>query len=130
MYILHLEDDIIKQYHIQRALEDACFSDFKLDHVNNLSDGIKNIERQIKAGRLYDLIITDMWYPERNKEAESASGKQIIKLVKEKGWNIPIIVCSTVDYEIPGILGSVHYDKNKDWEHELVRLVRGVSLHR
>ena len=124
MYILQLEDDIYKQYHIQKVLEDAYFPDFKLEHVTNLHDGIDHIERQINVGKQYDLIITDMWYPEKNNGTETDSGNRLIELVRDNKWNIPIIVCSSVDYEIPGILGTVHYAENEDWEKNIVQLIR------
>ena len=35
-----------------------------IDCKGNLQDGIEIIEEQNNMGKPYDLIITDMWYPE------------------------------------------------------------------
>ena len=43
------------------------------------------------------------------------------------GMKIPVIMCSSIDYFIPGILGSVHYSENENWEYELVQLVKEIQ---
>lgn len=48
----------------------------------------------------------------------------MIKEVRERGWDVPIILCSSVNYCYPGILGSIHYSEKEDWETELVKLIR------
>lgn len=61
------------------------------------------------------LIVTDMQYPLKAGEAvdEEAGFKLIERMEKEK-IDIPIIVCSSLNYRIPGILGGVWYNKLND----------------
>lgn len=126
MYILNLEDNVFKYYNICRAIERGSFADLKIDHIEDLEGGISKIEESIDNGKSYDVIITDMWYPKKTGGGDANSGEELIKIIKEKGWNIPIILCSSVNYCYPGIAGSVHYSENKDWESELVRLIKEI----
>ena len=113
MYILNLEDNVFKHHDICRAIERGSFENLKIDCVGNLADGLSKIEG-----------ITDMWYPEKSGGADNNSGEILIKEVRERGWDVPIILCSSVNYCYPGILGSIHYSEKEDWETELVKLIR------
>lgn len=124
MRILNLEDNVFKHHDICKAIERGSFANLKIDCVGNLADGISKIEEAIDQEKPYDLIITDMWYPEKPGGSDNDSGEVLIKEVKEKGWDIPIILCSSVNYRFPGIFGSVHYSENEDWETELVKLIK------
>lgn len=124
MYILNLEDDFFKHHDICKAIENGTFNNIKIDCIGNLEEGINAIENMLEMGKTYDLIITDMWYPKMPGGVETNAGEMLINIAKDNGWNIPIILCSSVDYRIPGILGSVHYSENSDWERELVTLIR------
>ena len=61
------------------------------------------------------LIVTDMQYPlgEGEAVAEEAGLKLIERMEKEK-IEIPVIVCSSLNYRIPNILGSIWYNKLND----------------
>lgn len=124
MHILNLEDNVFKHHDICRAIERGSFENLKIDCVGNLADGLSKIEGAISKGKLYDLIITDMWYPEKSGGADNNSGEILIKEVRERGWDVPIILCTSVNYCYPGILGSIHYSEKEDWETELVKLIR------
>lgn len=82
--------------------------------VNTIIHFFKKYTGQYSWVKPYDLIITDMWYPEKPGGRDTDSGEALIKEVKERGWGIPIILCSSVNYHFPGILGSVHYSENED----------------
>ena len=127
MYILNLEDNVYKHSDIKTALKSAGISNLEIDFVRNLEDGLWKIEEQSKANKAYDLIITDMWYPKEAGGEDEASGELLIARVREEKLNIPIILCSSVRYDFPGIVGTVHYGPNGDWESELVRLVKSVQ---
>ncbi len=128
MHILNIEDDVFKHHDICEALKRGGFADLRIDCKGNLVDAIEQIEEHNNAGKPYDLIITDMWYPESAGGREVESGEKLINISKEKGWNIPIILCSSVNYAYPGILGSVYYSENEDWENKIVRLAKKVSI--
>jgi len=128
MFVLNIEDDVFKHHNICKALRSGDFKDLRIDCKGNLKDGIEIIEENSKMGKPYDLIITDMWYPESSGDREAESGEKFIEIAQERAWNIPIILCSSVNYNYPGILGSVHYSENEDWENKLVQLVKKVSV--
>lgn len=127
MLVLNIEDDVFKHHNICKALRNGGFSDLHIDCKGNLNDGIGLIEEHNTMGKPYDLIITDMWYPKSSGGREAESGEQLIKIAQEKDWGIPIILCSSVNYSYPGILGSVHYSENEDWENKMVQLVKKIT---
>lgn len=122
MYILNLEDNVFKQVDITKVIRQ--FGKHEVDWVRNLGDGIEKLEMQMQSDKPYDLIISDMWYPEFSGGSDANSGDKLVKIIKEKGWNVPIIICSSVDYSYHEIFGNVHYSKEKPWENELAALIR------
>ena len=63
MKIIHLEDDGIKYSTIKRVLVDAGIRNEDIVWVNNVEDGIEQIERAIKECSPFDVAITDQHYP-------------------------------------------------------------------
>lgn len=124
MFILNIEDDIYKHHDICTVLKRGGFSSLQIDCEENLEGGMNRIKKQIESGKPYDLIITDMWYPECPGGMEKESGVKLIHAVKENRWDIPIILCSSVRYRTSCILGCVHYSENEDWESEIIRLAK------
>ena len=47
----------------------------------------------------------------------------LIQNVMDQGLTTPIILCSTVKYDFPEILGCIHYSDLADWESDLKKLV-------
>ena len=98
-----VDDDVFKGVDIRKALE---------------FNGIKNIIIVRNQEKLWEqiyfgedkinLIVTDMHYP-----LEEAGFKLIERMEKEK-IDIPVIVCSSLNYSIPNILGSVWYNELND----------------
>lgn len=127
MNILHIEDDICKHYNICKVIERGVGAALRIDCVGNLVEGLEKIEESIEQGNPYDVIITDMWYPKKAGGKEEESGEELIRVAKEKSWNIPIILCSSLNYHFPEILGSVHYSKKEDWESKIVDLIKRIS---
>lgn len=127
MYILNLEDNVFKHHDICKAIERGSFQNLRIDHVGNLKDGIERIKEQNEIEKPYDLIITDMWYPEMSGGGDSASGEKLIQIVNEQGLDIPVILCSSVKYRFPQILGSVHYAENEEWETEIIDLIKKLK---
>ncbi len=128
MRILNIEDDVFKHDDIKRKLKDE-FMSVNMDHVNNLDSGLEKIKSSIENNTPYDLIISDMIYPVRPGERPEHCGEMLIDKLKEMDINVPVILCSSDDYhQFPGILGAVHYSPNKDWERELISLIRSLHL--
>ena len=126
MTILNLEDDIFKHHAICRAVEGGVSGRVQIDRAGNLEDGLRMLAEHEDKGQPYDLIITDMWYPEKGGGKDTDSGDALIRKLAESGRSIPVILCSTLSYSYPEILGTVHYSEREDWETELVRLIGKV----
>ena len=117
--ILLIEDNIYKAIDIERALE-SC--------------GIANIIRvgfqedahdKIEEGASFDLIITDMRYPlHRGGDADNEAGFKLIEWLKEKDLDIPVVICSTSNYEsVPEIFGTVWYSELNDIKRDFKRII-------
>lgn len=116
------DDDVFKRIDIQKALE---------------WNGIKNITTARTQEKLWeqiyhsedkiDLIVTDMQYPlEAGGAVDEEAGTKLIERMKNEKIDIPVIVCSSMDYNIPDILGNVWYnglnDLNVNFKEVLCRL--------
>jgi hypothetical protein len=68
-----------------------------------------------------------MWYPRAAGGPDEESGEVLIKTIQKEGWRQPMILCSSIPYNMPGIVGNIWYSKNRDWESELKELVKMVE---
>ena len=127
LYILNLEDNVFKHHDICRVIEMGSFKNVKIDWVRNLTEGLNKIEEMNNNNTPYDVIITDMWYPLNDGGNDNNSGEMLISKSEELGWNIPIILCSTIRYRYSQILGEVYYSKNSNGEWELIDFLRQVK---
>ncbi len=123
MKILYIEDNVIKRSRVRGVLKKAGFMD--VEYQSNLADGLNAIAESVETGNKYDVIITDMWYPREADGGEEMCGEELAKTVKEKGYGIPVIVCSNQQYRIDEALGEVLYRDNGDWDEELlIKLIK------
>jgi len=104
------DDDVLKGADIRKALE--------FNGVRNIMT-VRNQEKlweQIYHGEdKIDLIVTDMQYPLKAGEAvDEEAGLKLIERMKKEKIDVPVIVCSSLNYSIPDILGSVWYNKLND----------------
>lgn len=104
------DDDVFKGTDIRKALE--------FNGIRNIMT-VRNQEKlweQIYHGEdKIDLIVTDMQYPLRAGEAaDEEAGLKLIERMKKEKIDIPVIVCSSLNYNIPDILGSVWYNRLND----------------
>ena len=105
-----VDDDVFKGIDIQKALE---FNG--IQNIMTVRDQEKLWEQIYDSEDKIDLIVTDMQYPLKAEGAidEEAGFKLMERMEKEK-IDIPVIVCSSLNYKIPDILGSVWYSKLSD----------------
>ena len=58
------------------------------------------------------MIVTDMQYPlEVGEAVDEEAGLKLIERMKKEKIDIPVIVCSSLNYSIPDILGNVWYNE-------------------
>ena len=108
--VVIVDDDVFKGADIRKALEFNGVRDIiTVRNQEKLWEQIYHGEDKI------DLIVTDMQYPLEAGEAidEKAGFKLIERMEKEK-IHIPVIVCSSLNYSIPDILGNVWYSNLND----------------
>lgn len=105
-----VDDDVFKGIDIQKALE---FNG--IQNIVTVRDQEKLWEQIYDSEDKIDLIVTDMQYPLKAEGAidEEAGFKLMERMEKEK-IDIPVIVCSSLNYRIPDILGTVWYSKLSD----------------
>jgi CheY-like chemotaxis protein len=105
-----VDDDVFKGADIRKALE--------FNGIRNVMI-VRNQEKlwnQIYRGEdKIDLIVTDMQYPlEAGEAVDEEAGFKLIERMEKEKIDIPVIVCSSLNYSIPNILGSVWYNELSD----------------
>lgn len=125
MKILYIEDTPEKFDAVKRALASVGFRDIKQE--KNLEDGLYAIEQSVLSQDKFGVIITDMWYPRESRGAEDQCGLELAATVKEKGYGIPVIIFSNQQYRSEDAIGEVLYGKERNWEPELIALVKQAA---
>lgn len=105
-----VDDDVFKGADIRKALE--------FNGIRNVMT-VRNQERlweQLYHGEdKIDLIVTDMQYPlEAGEAVDEEAGLKLIERMGKEKIDIPVIVCSSLNYSIPNILGGVWYNELND----------------
>lgn len=105
-----VEDDVFKGTDIRKALE---FNGVR--NIMTVRNQEKLWEQIYHGGDKIDLIVTDMQYPlETGGAIDEEAGFKLIERIEKEKIDIPIIVCSSLSYSIPNILGNVWYSKLND----------------
>ena len=122
---LILDDNIYKTIAIQRALEFCGITDIKT--VSNQKSGMKYIYQCQEDNMPVGLIVTDMHYPlEVGAEADVDAGFKLVDRLAAEGIEIPVIICSSLNFREPRVLGTVWYnelrDLNMDFKEVLEKL--------
>ena len=119
--VLLVEDSPIKGFEVTKVLKNSGV--VEVVSAKNLKEGLDII---FAPDNGVELIVTDMYYPIEQGSGEAHSGEMLIERLTEANINLPVIVCSSVNYRVAGVLGCVHYSPNEDWERELEMMVRGL----
>lgn len=120
MKVLLVEDNAIKQSDIKRVIKKINYN-AEIEWQRDLKSACETLQEN-----KYDLIVTDMWYPALPGGEDNESGTELIEFAKENNINTPLIVCSSIQYRIPGILGAIKYNKDSNWDIEMLDLVRSI----
>lgn len=105
-----VDDDVFKANDIRKALEyNGIRAIMTVRNQEKLWEQIYHGEEKI------DLIVTDMQYPlEAGETIDEEAGFKLIERMEREKTDIPIVVCSSLNYSIPNILGSVWYNRLND----------------
>ncbi len=108
--VIIADDDVIKGTDIREALEfNGVRNIIKVRNQEKLWEQIYHGEDKI------DLIVTDMQYPlEAGEAVDEKAGLKLIERMNKEKIDVPVIVCSSLNYSIPDILGSVWYNELND----------------
>lgn len=124
MRVLNIEDDTFKHNDICKALSGCGIKD--VEWSNNLADGWKRIKNSMDSNNPYDLIITDMYYPNEPGGREEESGDVLIDRMIKNKITIPVILCSSVNLKYPEIYGCVYCSRERNWEADMQKLVNSL----
>lgn len=116
--VINIEDCAIKHSSVTKELHQLGVKE--VFWAKDAKSGIDEIERAIADGKAYDLLVLDMHF-EFYGEIDKAAGEKTMKLLREKGIEIPIIFCSSQNWNIPGAIASVFYNERRYWEADLKR---------
>ena len=125
--VLNFEDLPTKHVAVRRALE-RCGVPY-IDHADNAVEGLDMIEAAIAAGKPYDVIVSDMYFPISKGGMEAQSGMYVIEELEARGIKTPVIVCSSARMVIPEIVGCIHYSSRNDLDadmREMIEIVRAM----
>uniref|UniRef100_UPI004056AD73 response regulator n=1 Tax=Agathobacter sp. TaxID=2021311 RepID=UPI004056AD73 len=126
--VLNIEDTMTKHVAVLKALNKCGIQ--SVDHATTAMEGLAKIELAIEEGNPYDLIVSDMYFPLFPGERDTQAGMYIIKELKNRKWNIPVVVCSSARFRIPEIVGCIYYDVFRgDLDadmREMVEIVRNM----
>lgn len=123
--VLVIDDSVYKAMDITKALEYSGIRD--VVRARHQEAGFEKLYESKKLGTPIQLIVTDMHYPlDAGMEADYDAGFKLIERLKKEGLDIPVIICSTHNFNDSRILGCVWYseqrDLNRDFKAVLKRL--------
>ena len=128
MRVLNIDDNIYKKMAIKRALDEICRA--QVEWAMDLNDAINAVRKAKEEGKPFDLIITDMNYPVRTGEPSyGRAGVRLIHKLQEIGeGSIPVIVCSTVNYQVEEAAGCVWYNDSRILSLDFKNILRRIRL--
>lgn len=120
--VLVVDDNVYKRMDIKKALECngvkeiICFKNQEevWDELNNCKT-------------LPHLIITDMQYPLNSySEITSNAGEILIDELANRGIDIPVVVCSSLNVTVDRAVGNVWYNQLRDLEYDILEQLQYV----
>jgi DNA-binding NarL/FixJ family response regulator len=90
--ILIAEDHESINLSVQKTLEDLNIPN--VDYVYYCDDALAKIEKSIREGEPYDLLITDLYYEEDHREQNIKDGRELIQKIKDIQPTLKVIVFS------------------------------------
>lgn len=122
MRVLQLEDSTTKYMDIKSVLQSVGIADVVWEE--SVEAGMKHFEYPEEN---FDLVISDMHFPvSANGSADWEAGEILLKRMKEKGIQIPVIIISSLSLQISEAYKCIWYVDSRDWETELRNCVKGL----
>ena len=122
--VLIVDDNVYKKIDIQRVVRNLGAE--RVDWERSLETALLRLEQEKEAP--YDLIITDMNFPEKaGGDPYYRSGVRLIDALAGKGIRIPVILCSSVRYSVGGVAGCVWYSELRDLEADFRECVKSIG---
>lgn len=121
--VINIEDNAMKHTAIKRELGKLGVK--SVARARNAESGIEMIQTAIDSGEPFDLLVSDMHFDFFGEE-DMEAGEKTMKKLREMGIQIPVIFCSSQNWKIPGSIGTVFYNANRDWEGDLKMLLDRV----
>ena len=114
--ILYVEDNINKYMDISNLLKHTGIRE--IVHVRNAEKAEEAVE---KAEKPFDLFLFDMHFDYFGEDDHEA-GEKLMKLMRDKGYDVPVVFCSSQNWKVPGSVGNIFYVPTRDWEIEAKEL--------
>ena len=93
-----------------------------------MEEGLELLIQEKEAGNPFDLIITDMHYSMRKgEEGDFDAGEKLLGILKERGIDTKVIICSSLNIKIREAYGCIWYSRISDWEMELLELMNQLK---
>ena len=121
--VLCIEDSITKFMDVQLFLKKQNVK--TIDWARDSEKAIELLEKNGMGEEGYDLIVSDMHF-EFEGENDLHAGEKLLSLIREKGYDIPVIFCSSQNWMIEGAAGNIFYNENRDWQIEAEELFRNL----
>lgn len=124
--VLVVDDSVNKSIEIKRALMSNGIKDILL--LGNQEDVWEEIERVEETDKKIDLIVTDMNYPlSSGQAADPKAGFILLDELKGRGIHIPVIICSSINYDEPEALGCVWYSDFTDMDFDFKQILKKLQ---
>ncbi len=122
---LVIDDNVFKINDICKALNECGINN--IIQVDNQEDAFEEIYRSMDDDNGIKLVVTDMHYPvKKGDDADTRSGFIFVERMKSENIDIPIIICSSLNFEAPEVAGVVWYSKIRDLREDFMEALRGI----
>lgn len=113
MKVLIIEDSCTKEHDIKKALSQFGIYDVICKSTKN--EGLYELLESFKNDEPYSLLVLDMQFPElEGLCVKPDAGIDVLKEIKRRKWDIPVIMCSTEKFGcmdmFPNVAAEIKYD--------------------
>ncbi len=122
MEILQVEDRANKVVSVHRVLRALGIPNNQHTHVKYLNEA-----KELLLKNKYDIIITDMWYQEKEYAPEDECGLKLLDFMADNKIDTPVIIFSSAQYRDSRAVGCIKFSRESDWETEMFFLIKSIK---